>query len=83
MDIPLQAGARFTLYAPDAKGFAPGDELYGMRESDDYASIMYQFWTWWPDKRDWTPDGTLGSWGLCNMATGDGFFGLDAWGIAE
>ena len=83
VDIPLQAGARFTLYAPDAKGFAPGDELYGMRESDDYASIMYQFWTWWPDKRDWTPDGTLGSWGLCNMATGDGFFGLDAWGIAE
>lgn len=83
VDIPLQAGARFTLYAPDAKGFAPGDELYGMRESDDYASIMYQFWTWWPDKRDWTPDSTLGSWGLCNMETGYGFFGLDAWGIAE
>ena len=83
VDIPLQAGARFTLYAPDAKGFAPGDELYGMRESDDYASIMYQFWSWWPDKRDWTPDGTLGSWGLCNMDTGYGFFGLDAWGIAQ
>ena len=83
VDIPLEAGARFTLYAPDAKGFAPGDELYGMQESDDYESIMYQFWSWWPDKRDWTPDGTLGSWGLCNMATGDGFFGLDAWGIAQ
>lgn len=83
VDIPLEAGARFTLYAPDAKGFAPGDELYGMQESDDYESIMYQFWSWWPDKRDWTPDGTLGSWGLCNMDTGYGFFGLDAWGIAQ
>ena len=83
MSVPLEPGAQFTLYAPDAKGYAPGDELYGMRESDDYDSIMYQFWTWWPDKRAWSPDSTLGRWGLCNMETGYGFFDLGAWGLTE
>lgn len=71
----LEPGAQFTLYAPAAKGYAPGDELYGANSgNEDYNSTMYQFWHWWPDRRDWTPDSTLGCWGLCNLATGQGFF---------
>jgi len=78
----LEPGARFMLYTPDAKGYAPGDELYGMRESDDYDSVMYQFWTWWPNKHGWEVVGdTLDSYGLCNMETGYGFFDFHAWGL--
>ena len=84
VDIPLEPGAQFTLYAPDAKGYAPGDELYGMNGgNEDTDSIMRQFWTWWPDKRAWAPDSTLDCYGLCNMETGYGFFDLGAWGLTE
>ena len=78
----LEPGAQFMFYTPEAKGYAPTDELYGMRESDDYESVMYQFWGWWPDKHGWgSRSDTLGCYGLCNMETGFGFFDLYAWGI--
>lgn len=78
----LKPGAQFMLYTPEAKGYAPGDELYGMNGDGEATSfIEYQFWTWWPDKHDWGPDSTLGSWGLCNMEMGYGFFDLQSWGI--
>lgn len=79
---PLRPGARFMFYTPEAKGFAPTDELYGMKESDDYESRMYQFWGWWPDKHSWdSPSDTLGCYGLCSMERGSGFFDLHAWGL--
>lgn len=79
---PLEPGARFMLYTPEARGYRPTDELYGMRESEDYDSVMFQFWSWWPGKGAWAPDGTLDCYGLCSMETGRGFFDLKAWGIA-
>ena len=79
----LEPGAQFMFYTPEAEGYRPTDELYGMEQSDDYESVMYQFWSWWPDKHVWGPyAGPLGCYGLCNMATGQGFFDLKAWGIA-
>ena len=48
-------------------------------------SVMYQFCGWMPSDRKigaWGPDTRLGYYGLCNMATGQGFFDLKAWGIA-
>ncbi len=81
-DVTLEPGAEFMFYTPEAKGYAPGDELYGMNGDGEATSfIEYQFWTWWPDKHDWGPDSTLGSWGLCNMEMGYGFFDLQSWGI--
>lgn len=79
---PLEPGAQFMLYTPEARGYRPTDELYEMRESENYDSVMFQFWTWWPRKGAWAPDGTLGCYGLCSMETGRGFFDLHAWGIA-
>ncbi len=69
------------LYTPEATGYRPTDELYEMRESENYDSVMFQFWSWWPAKHDWGPYGNaLGCYGLCNMETGYGFFDLEAWG---
>ncbi len=81
-DGPLKPGAQFMLYTPEATGYRPTDELYEMRESENYDSVMFQFWSWWPAKHDWGPYGNaLGCYGLCNMETGYGFFDLEAWGI--
>ncbi|MDE6589741.1 MAG: hypothetical protein K2K53_05230, partial [Oscillospiraceae bacterium] len=77
---PLEPGAQFMFYTPDAKGYAPGDELYGMSGDDD-DSPLYGFWGWWPDKSVFTPNSTLGCYGLRSVETGCGFFDLDAWGI--
>lgn len=67
-DGPLQPGAAFVLYTPDAQGHAPGTELYGACE----------FWTWWPDRHVFhSASDTLGCYGLHNLETGYGFF---TWG---
>ena len=79
---PLEPGAPFMLYTPEARGYRPTDELYEMRESENYDSVMFQFWSWWPGRHAWAPDGTLGCYGLCSMETGRGFFDLYTWGIA-
>lgn len=77
----LKPGTQFMLYTPEAKGYAPGDELYGMN-GDDSSSELYEFWTWWPDHHGWGPYGsTLGCYALRNVETGYGFFDLRAWGI--
>ena len=82
---PLQPGAQFMFYTPDASGYRPTDELYGFNSANtDYDSVMYQFWTWMPYRSKigaWGPDTRLGCYGLCNMETGFGFFDLYAWGI--
>lgn len=84
--VPLEPGARFMLYTPDASGYRPTDELYGFNSANtDYDSIMYQFWTWMPSGRKigaWGWDTTLGCYALCSRETGYGFFDLEAWGIA-
>ena len=62
---PLEPGAKFILYSPQAQGHAPGTELYG----------AYDFWTWWPNRSYFTgPEDTLGCWGLNSLETGRGFF---------
>lgn len=61
------------------------DDLYAAMNNPDTDSIMYQFCGWMPSTSKigaWGPDTTLGCYGLCNMATGQGFFDLKAWGIA-
>lgn len=83
---PLEPGAQFMLYTPEAKGCRPTDELYGMyMNNPDTDSIMYQFCGWMPSTKKigaWGPDTRLGYYGLCSMETGHGFFDLKAWGIA-
>ena len=69
----LEPGAQFILYSPEAKGYAPTDDLYGMNGEDEN-SPLYEFWTWWPNRRGWDPDTTLDCWGLHNLASGQGFF---------
>lgn len=70
----LIPGAPFMFYSPEAKGYAPTDDLYGMN-GDDFESALYEFWTWWPDKHGWGPYGdTLGCYGLHNITSGRGFF---------
>lgn len=62
---PLDPGAQFILYSPEAQGHQPGTELYG----------AYEFWTWWPDRSYFTSAAdTLGCWGLHNLEMGYGFF---------
>ena len=62
---PLDPGARFILYSPEAQGHAPGTELYG----------AYEFWTWWPNRHYFqTSSDTLGCYGLNNLEMGYGFF---------
>ena len=62
---PLQPGAAFLFYTPDAQGHAPGTELYGACE----------FWTWWPNRHVfYSASDTLGCYGLHNLEMGDGFF---------
>lgn len=80
---PLNPGAQVMFYTPEAAGYRPTDELYGMyADNPDWDSVMYQFWVWMPNKIGaWGPDTRLGCYGLCNMETGDGFFDLHAWGI--
>ena len=84
--VPLEPGAQFMFYTPDASGYRPTDELYGFNsDNTDYDSVMYQFWTWMPSSSKinaWDWDTRLGCYALCNMATGSGFFDLKAWGIA-
>ena len=74
------------LYTPEATGYRPTDELYGMyMDNPDTDSVMYQFWGWMSSTRRigaWGPDTRLGYYGLCNMEMGYGFFDLEAWGIA-
>lgn len=60
----LQPGARFILYSPEAQGHAPGTELYG----------AYEFWTWCLSRPDLAGGGSLGCWGLYNLASDIGFF---------
>ena len=73
-DGALEPGARFMLYSPDAKGYAPTDDLYGMN-GEDPSSQLYEFWSWWPNKHGWGPYGdTLDCWGLHSLASGYGFF---------
>ena len=83
---PLEPGAQFMLYTPDASGYRPTDELYGFNASNtDYNSVMYQFCAWMPSGHRiglWGPDTRLGCYGLCSLETGCGFFDLKAWGIA-
>ena len=83
---PLEPGAQFMFYTPEATGYRPTDELYGMyMNNPNTDSVMYQFCGWMPSDRKigaWGPDTRLGYYGLCNMATGQGFFDLKAWGIA-
>ncbi|MCI8304302.1 MAG: hypothetical protein HFF52_06700 [Lawsonibacter sp.] len=67
----LKPGAPFILYAPEARGDAPGTELYG----------AWDFPSWQPHGRKFQPDGTLGCWGLNSLETGYGFFDFSAWGI--
>ncbi len=69
----LEPGAQFMLYSPEAKGYAPTDDLYGMNGEDEN-SPLYEFWTWWPNRHGWDPDTTLDCWGLHNLASGQGFF---------
>ncbi len=40
-DGPLKPGAQFMLYTPEATGYRPTDELYEMRESENYDSVMF------------------------------------------
>ena len=76
-DIPgggaLEPGAQLMLYSPEAKGYAPTDDLYGMNGEDEN-SPLYEFWTWWPNRHGWGPDTTLDCWGLHSLASGYGFF---------
>ena len=85
MDVPLEPGAQFMFYTPEASGYRPTDELYGFNSfNQDYDSIMYRFWTWMPSSRKigaWGRDTKLGYYALCSMETGYGFFDLKAWGI--
>ena len=84
MSVPLEPGARFMFYTPEASGYRPTDELYGFNsDNEDYNSIMYQFWHWMPSSRRdaWGRNTKLGCYALCNMETGYGFFDLKAWGI--
>lgn len=61
----LRPGAQVILYTPEAQGHAPGTELYG----------TYDFLSWWPKRYIFrSAADTLGCYGLCNLATGDGFF---------
>lgn len=69
----LEPGAQFILYSPEAKGYAPTDDLYGMNGEDEN-SPLYEFWTWCPNRHGWDPDTTLDCWGLHNLASGQGFF---------
>lgn len=77
---PLESGAQFVLYTPEASG-EPGGELYGM---ENESSELNLFWHWWPQRYAISEGagGTLGCYGLRNVETNDGFFGLSAWGIA-
>lgn len=68
--IPLQPGAPFMLYTPEASG-KPGGELYGI-ENEPWPN---RFWDWWPGHYNISESGgTLGCYGLRNMETGYGFF---------
>ena len=83
MSVPLEPGAQFMFYTPEASGYRPTDELYGFNsDNEDYDSIMYQFWHWMPSSRRdaWGRNTKLGCYALCNMETGYGFFSLGAWG---
>ena len=84
--VPLEPGAQFMFYTPDASGYHPTDELYGFSsDNTDDDSVMYQFWTWMPFSSKivtWDWDTRLGCYALCNMETGSGFFDLKAWNLA-
>ncbi len=76
----LKPGAEFTFYTPQATGYAPGDDLYGM--TDEENAPLREFWSWWPAKHGWGPNGDiLGCYALHNVTSGRGFFDLYAWGI--
>ena len=75
----LEPGAQFMFYTPDARGYAPGSELYG---TADESSDMFRFWTWWPSKYVFGPaHDTLDCYALRSVDTGYGFFDLHAWGL--
>lgn len=76
----LKPGAKFTFYTPEATGYAPGDDLYGMTDEDN--APLREFWSWWPAKHGWGPNGdVLGCYALHNVTSGRGFFDLHAWGL--
>lgn len=76
----LKPGAEFTFYTPQATGYAPGDDLYGM--TDEENAPLREFWSWWPAKHGWGPNGDiLGCYALHNVTSGRGFFDLYAWGL--
>ena len=70
--VPLEPGAKFTLYSPDASG-KPDGELYG---AENQSSDLYGFWSWWPNRYAISggSGGTLGCWGLHNIEGRFGFF---------
>ena len=46
------------------------------------AAPLREFWSWWPAKHGWGPNGDiLGCYALHNVTSGRGFFDLYAWGI--
>ena len=76
----LKPGAEFTFYTPQATGYAPGDDLYGMMDEEN--APLREFWSWWPAKHGWGPNGDiLGCYALHNVTSGRGFFDLYAWGL--
>ena len=60
----LRPGAQFVLYAPEARGDAPGTELYGAEE----------FLSWWPGRYSNDIPSPLGCYGLHNLSDDIGFF---------
>ncbi len=62
----LKPGAQFILYSPDATGHIPGTELYGAAEFQSWMHRHHEFNS---------AEDVLGTWGLQNMAAGQGFFG--------
>ena len=35
MDVPLEPGAQFMFYTPEASGYRPTDELYGFNSTNE------------------------------------------------
>lgn len=64
--------AEFILYSPEARGHAPGTELYGALEFQSWMPHWYEFQN---------SDECLNCYGLHNLETGYGFFSFDGWGI--
>ena len=50
--------------------------------TDEENAPLREFWSWWPAKHGWGPNGDiLGCYALHNVTSGRGFFDLYAWGL--